>query len=163
MHHLHPFAAPGQKYKLVEIFQNYLAIFNENSRYLTSNACNFLKKIFWCRFFRAYCSPWPDASFAPIFKNCSQKLKILWLKIWEVERFRSGVFYKLSEYTAAGPNLARFLSLRKIQTCSTMWRRSHRMLYSTSRPDIKLTRQKSSSMINRIHAIPPTPGYYTHT
>ena len=46
MHHLHPFAAAGQKYKLVEIFQNYLAIFTENSRYLTSNACNFLKKIF---------------------------------------------------------------------------------------------------------------------
>jgi hypothetical protein len=46
MHHLRPIAAPGQKNKLVEIFQNYLAIFSENSRYLTSNACNFLKKIF---------------------------------------------------------------------------------------------------------------------
>jgi hypothetical protein len=43
MYHLRPFAAPSQKYKLVEIFQNYLAIFTKNSRYLTSNACNFLK------------------------------------------------------------------------------------------------------------------------
>jgi hypothetical protein len=46
MHHLRPFAAPGPQYKLVEIFQNYLAIFDENNRYLTSNACNFLKKEF---------------------------------------------------------------------------------------------------------------------
>jgi hypothetical protein len=38
MHHLRPFAAPGQKNKLVEFSQNYLAIFTENSRYLTSNA-----------------------------------------------------------------------------------------------------------------------------
>jgi hypothetical protein len=44
MHHLRPFAAPGQKNKLVEIYQNYLVIFSENSGYLTSNACNFLKK-----------------------------------------------------------------------------------------------------------------------
>ena len=46
MHHLRPFAAPGQKNKLVEISQNYLAIFSKNSRCLTSNACSFLKKIF---------------------------------------------------------------------------------------------------------------------
>jgi hypothetical protein len=46
MHHLRPFVAPGQKKFLVEISQNYLAIFSENSRYLTSNACNFLKKYF---------------------------------------------------------------------------------------------------------------------
>jgi hypothetical protein len=46
MHHLRPFAAPGKNNKLVEISQNYLAIFNENSRTLTSNACNFLKNIF---------------------------------------------------------------------------------------------------------------------
>ena len=46
MHHLRPFAAPGKKNKLVEISQNYLVIFTENSGYLTSNACNFLKKIF---------------------------------------------------------------------------------------------------------------------
>ena len=31
MHHLRPFVAPGQKHKLVEISQNFLAIFNENS------------------------------------------------------------------------------------------------------------------------------------
>jgi hypothetical protein len=46
MHHLRPFAAPGQKHKLVEIYQNCLVIFNENSGHLTSNACNFLKKNF---------------------------------------------------------------------------------------------------------------------
>ena len=33
MHHLRPFAAPGQKNKLVESSQNYLAIFTENSKY----------------------------------------------------------------------------------------------------------------------------------
>ena len=43
MHHLRPFVAPGQKNKLIEISRNYLAIFNENSRYLTSNACNLLE------------------------------------------------------------------------------------------------------------------------
>jgi hypothetical protein len=46
MHHLRPFAAAGQKNKLVEMYQNYIVIFTENSRYLTSNACNFLEKIF---------------------------------------------------------------------------------------------------------------------
>jgi hypothetical protein len=46
MHHLRLFAAPGQKNKLVEISQNYLVIFTKNSRYLTLNACNFLKKYF---------------------------------------------------------------------------------------------------------------------
>jgi hypothetical protein len=46
MHHLHTFTTPGKKKKLVEISQNYLAIFNENSGYLTSNACIFLKKYF---------------------------------------------------------------------------------------------------------------------
>jgi hypothetical protein len=35
MHHLRPFAAPGQKNKLVEISQNYPAILIENSRYRT--------------------------------------------------------------------------------------------------------------------------------
>ena len=57
MHHLRPFAAPGQKNKLVEISQNYFVIFTENSEYLTSNACNFIKKIFLCLFFTADCSP----------------------------------------------------------------------------------------------------------
>ena len=79
-----PICSTRSKNKLVEISQNYLVIFSENSRYVTSNACNFLKKIFWCLFVSADCSPWPDASFAPIFKVCSQKLKILWLKIWRV-------------------------------------------------------------------------------
>jgi hypothetical protein len=46
MHQLRSFSAPGKKNKLVGISQNYLAIFFENSRYLTSNACNFLKKYF---------------------------------------------------------------------------------------------------------------------
>jgi hypothetical protein len=76
MHHWRPFAVPGQKNKLVEISQNYLfvgldqmqysrpfavpgkknklvvisqiypIISNENRKHLTSNACNFLKKIF---------------------------------------------------------------------------------------------------------------------
>jgi hypothetical protein len=45
-HHLRPFAAPGQKNKLVEISRNYLDIFNENREHPTSNACNFLKNIF---------------------------------------------------------------------------------------------------------------------
>jgi len=34
MHHLRPFAAPCQKHKSVEISQNYIAIFKENSRYI---------------------------------------------------------------------------------------------------------------------------------
>ena len=38
-------------------------------------------------FFSADCSPWTDASFAPIFRVCSQKIKILWLKIWVAEYF----------------------------------------------------------------------------
>jgi hypothetical protein len=46
MHHLRPFAAPGKNNELVEISQNYLASFTENRRYLTSNACNFIKKYF---------------------------------------------------------------------------------------------------------------------
>jgi hypothetical protein len=41
-----PICSTRLKKKMVGIFQNYLAIFTENSRYLTSNACNFLKKIF---------------------------------------------------------------------------------------------------------------------
>jgi hypothetical protein len=44
MHHLRPFAAPGQKHKLVEISQNYPVIFSENREHPTSNACNLLKK-----------------------------------------------------------------------------------------------------------------------
>ena len=35
----------------------------------------FLKRIVWRVVFSTYCSPWPDASFAPIFRVCSQKLK----------------------------------------------------------------------------------------
>jgi hypothetical protein len=31
---------------------------------------NFLGNLFWCLFFVAYCSPSPDASFAPIFRFC---------------------------------------------------------------------------------------------
>jgi hypothetical protein len=46
MHHLHPFAAPGQKNKLVEISQNYLVIFTENREHPTSNAYNFRKTYF---------------------------------------------------------------------------------------------------------------------
>jgi hypothetical protein len=44
MHHLRPFAAPGQKNKLVEISQNYFVILTENREHPTSNACNFPKK-----------------------------------------------------------------------------------------------------------------------
>jgi hypothetical protein len=43
-YHLRPFEATGKKNKLVEISRNYLVIFNENSGYLTSTACNFLTK-----------------------------------------------------------------------------------------------------------------------
>jgi hypothetical protein len=46
MRHLCPFAAPGQKNFLVEISQNYLVIFTENSEHPTSHACDFLQKIF---------------------------------------------------------------------------------------------------------------------
>jgi hypothetical protein len=46
MHHLHPFAAQGQKHKLVEISQNYFVIFSENREHPTSDACDFLKNIF---------------------------------------------------------------------------------------------------------------------
>jgi hypothetical protein len=45
-HHLRPFAAPGQKNKLVGISQNYLVIFSENIEHPTSNACDFLKTYF---------------------------------------------------------------------------------------------------------------------
>jgi hypothetical protein len=44
MHHVRPFAAPGQNNKLVKISQNYLIVFNENREHPTSNACKFLKK-----------------------------------------------------------------------------------------------------------------------
>jgi hypothetical protein len=46
-----PICSTGsKKNQLVEISQNYPAIFDENSMYLTSNACNFLKIYFYACF-----------------------------------------------------------------------------------------------------------------
>ena len=81
LHYLRPIAAPGQKNKLVETFQNYLVIFNENSRYLTSNACNFLKKIFDAGFLVQIVALGQTRHLHPFSRFVRKKLKILWLKI----------------------------------------------------------------------------------
>ena len=60
MHHLLSFAAPGQKIFLLKSPKTTLLFSLKNDMYLTSNACSIS----------------PDASFEPIFRICSQKLKI---------------------------------------------------------------------------------------
>jgi hypothetical protein len=63
------------------LFSNVFSMKIESTRLriTASNACNFRKHIFGFCFTAhiVYCRILPDASFAPIFRICSQKLKIL--------------------------------------------------------------------------------------
>ena len=74
---------------------------------------NFLYILVWALFFSVYCSPWPDASFAAIFRVCSQKLVfykdfMASCKVYRIHWVRSEMKFDTPRYSCYNPKRRNF-------------------------------------------------------